>query len=331
MEEQIDVLMATYNTSINYLRLQINSILNQTYKNIKLIISDDCYTKKEVLEILKEYEKKDSRIKLYFQDKNLGYTKNFEFLLQKSSANYISFSDHDDIWYSNKLEESIKVLKEKDVDLIYCDAKQIDENGKVLHNSYLKYKNLPIINDMCNKEILAVSRHFAIGCSQLFTKKVKELLLPYTENTMAHDWNSVYIASRLKGVYCIDKPLFEYRIHSNNAFGGRNIKQNMEIWKERNGSNYNSYLKYRHKVITQTYLAGALMCKSYSDRLNNKSEMEDKIIKYYEQSQKAKIIYWPIYKYFKYLYFKGIGKRKYKEIMILHFPLISYFIFTLLI
>ena len=331
MEEQIDVLMATYNTSINYLRLQINSILNQTYKNIKLIISDDCSTKKEVLEILKEYEKKDSRIKLYFQDKNLGYTKNFEFLLQKSSANYISFSDHDDIWYSNKLEESIKVLKEKDVDLIYCDAKQIDENGKVLHNSYLKYKNLPIINDMCNKEILAVSRHFAIGCSQLFTKKVKELLLPYTENTMAHDWNSVYIASRLKGVYCIDKPLFEYRIHSNNAFGGRNIKQNMEIWKERNGSNYNSYLKYRHKVITQTYLAGALMCKSYSDRLNNKSEMEDKIIKYYEQSQKAKIIYWPIYKYFKYLYFKGIGKRKYKEIMILHFPLISYFIFTLLI
>lgn len=331
MEEQIDVLMATYNTSINYLRLQINSILNQTYKNIKLIISDDCSTKKEVLEILKEYEKKDSRIKLYFQDKNLGYTKNFEFLLQKSSANYISFSDHDDIWYSNKLEESIKVLKEKDVDLIYCDAKQIDENGKVLHNSYLKYKNLPIINDMCNKEILAVSRHFAIGCSQLFTKKVKELLLPYTENAMAHDWNSVYIASRLKGVYCIDKPLFEYRIHSNNAFGGRNIKQNMEIWKERNGSNYNSYLKYRHKVITQTYLAGALMCKSYSDRLNNKSEMEDKIIKYYEQSQKAKIIYWPIYKYFKYLYFKGIGKRKYKEIMILHFPLISYFIFTLLI
>ena len=140
MEEQIDVLMATYNTSINYLRLQINSILNQTYKNIKLIISDDCSTKKEVLEILKEYEKKDSRIKLYFQDKNLGYTKNFEFLLQKSSANYISFSDHDDIWYSNKLEESIKVLKEKDVDLIYCDAKQIDENGKVLHNSYLKYK-----------------------------------------------------------------------------------------------------------------------------------------------------------------------------------------------
>lgn len=331
MEEQIDVLMATYNTSINYLRLQINSILNQTYKNIKLIISDDCSTKKEVLEILKEYEKKDSRIKLYFQDKNLGYTKNFEFLLQKSSANYISFSDHDDIWYSNKLEESIKVLKEKDVDLIYCDAKQIDENGKVLHNSYLKYKNLPIINDMCNKEILAVSRHFAIGCSQLFTKKVKELLLPYTENAMAHDWNSVYIASRLKGVFCIDKPLFEYRIHSNNAFGGRNIKQNMEIWKERNGSNYNSYLKYRHKVITQTYLAGALMCKSYSDRLNNKSEMEDKIIKYYEQSQKAKIIYWPIYKYFKYLYFKGIGKRKYKEIMILHFPLISYFIFTLLI
>ena len=58
--EQIDILMATYNGE-KYLREQIESILNQTYKNIRLIISDDCSTD-QTREIIKQYEKKDSRI-----------------------------------------------------------------------------------------------------------------------------------------------------------------------------------------------------------------------------------------------------------------------------
>ena len=76
MEEQIDVLLATYNGE-KYIKEQIESILSQTYKNIKLIISDDCSSDKTV-EILKEYEKKDNRIELYIQKQNLGVVKNIE-------------------------------------------------------------------------------------------------------------------------------------------------------------------------------------------------------------------------------------------------------------
>ena len=225
----VDILLTTYNTNIEYLKLQLDSILNQTHKNFTLIISDDCSTKQEVKEVLQEYAKKDDRIKLYFQPQNLGYTKNFEFVLAQSTADYIAFSDHDDIWYLNKIEESLKALKEKNVDLVYCDANQIDEKGNILHESYLRYKNMPIINEKNNskKEILAFSRHIAIGCSQIFTKEVKEKLIPFTPSTMAHDWNTVYIASKMKGIYCLDKPLFGYRLHGNNAFGGRSFKQNV--------------------------------------------------------------------------------------------------------
>ncbi|MBQ2938152.1 MAG: glycosyltransferase [Clostridia bacterium] len=330
MEDKVDILLTTYNTKIEYLKMQIDSILNQTYKNFTLIISDDCSPNKEVRTVLKEYEQKDDRIKLYFQEKNLGYTKNFEFALTKSTAEYIAFSDHDDIWYDNKIEESLKILKEKDVDLVYCDAKQIDENGKVLHESYLRYKNMPVISG--KDLILLFSRHIAIGCSQMFTRDVKEKILPFTENTMAHDWNTEYIANRLKGIYCIDKVLFEYRLHGNNAFGGRSFKQNMKIWKEENGNSYKSYLKYRNRVITDTYLAGVLMCKEYSLKIENNKlqKQENEVIEYFKESQKHNIIYFPVYKYFKYLNFKGIGKRKYKEIMILHFSLISYIIFALI-
>lgn len=333
MENKVDILLTTYNTKVEYLKIQLDSILNQTYKNFTLIISDDCSSNKEVIDVLKEYEQKDDRIQLYIQPQNLGYTKNFEFVLTKSTANYIAFSDHDDIWYPNKIEESLKILKEKNVDLVYCDAKQIDENGKVLHESYLRYKNMPILNEKYQKEILPFSRHIAIGCSQLFTKQVKDLMIPFTENTIAHDWHSLYVASKLKGIYCIDKPLFEYRLHGNNAFGGRSFKQNVKIWKEKNGNSYKSYLKYRHRAIIETYLAGVLMCKDYNSKLpkNEKQEKtEQKIIKYFENCQKSKILYFPIHKYFRYLYFKGMRKRKYKEIMILHFPLLSYIFFSII-
>lgn len=329
MEEKVDILLTTYNTKIEYLKIQIDSILNQTHKNIKLIISDDCSPNSEVKEVLKEYKKKDDRIELYFQEKNLGCTKSFEFLLKQSNSKYIAFSDHDDIWYPNKIEECLETLKKKDVDMVYCDANQIDSKGKIIQESYLRYKNMPVINGKYNKKILPFSRHIAIGCSQMITKEVKEKMLPFTEKTFAHDWHSTYIAENLKGIYCIDKPLFGYRIHENNIFGGRNLKQNMKLWKTENGSNYKSYLKYRHMVITDTYLAGVLMCKDYSDKIESKTLKveEEKIIEYFKKSQQHKIIYIPMHKYFKYLYFKGIKKRALKEIMILHFPLISYIIF----
>ena len=171
-------------------------------------------------------------------------------------------------------------------------------------------------------------------------------MIPFTENTIAHDWHSLYIANELNGVYCIDKPLFGYRLHGNNAFGGRSFKQNVKMWKEKNGNSYNSYLKYRYRAITETYLAGVLMCENYRNRIseyikiyskeiNNKNDFnkqlksEKEIIEYLKKAQKSKFLYFSIHKYFKYLYFKGIKKRKYKEIMILHFPLVSFLIFSM--
>ena len=76
MEELVDILVTTYNTNEKYLKKQIDSILRQTHKNIKIYISDDNSSDKKVAEILKEYEQRDNRIKLYIQPKNLGYNKN---------------------------------------------------------------------------------------------------------------------------------------------------------------------------------------------------------------------------------------------------------------
>ena len=67
MDPKIDILLTTYNSNIDFLKKQIDSILTQTYKNIYLLISDDKSSNPEVIDLLKEYEKKDKRIKLYLQ------------------------------------------------------------------------------------------------------------------------------------------------------------------------------------------------------------------------------------------------------------------------
>ena len=76
---KVDILMATYNGE-KYLRPQIESILDQTFKDFNLIICDDC-SKDNTWKILEEYAQKDSRIKIIKNEKNLGYNKNFEKLL----------------------------------------------------------------------------------------------------------------------------------------------------------------------------------------------------------------------------------------------------------
>ena len=80
--EKVDILLATYNGA-RFLKEQLDSILNQTHIEFRLIISDDKSTDK-TRAIIEEYAAKDSRIEYYFQKKNLGVIKNFEFLLKKA-------------------------------------------------------------------------------------------------------------------------------------------------------------------------------------------------------------------------------------------------------
>lgn len=329
IEDKVDILLATYNTKIDFLKKQIDSILNQTYKNIHLIISDDNSKDKRVIDVLKEYEKKDRRVTLYIQENNLGYIKNFEFLLKTSGAEYIAFSDHDDIWYENKIEECIKVLKEKNVDLVYSDCRQINSKDEVICKSYLSEKNMPKING--NNNILAFSRHIAIGCSTVFSKKIKKQMLPFDETVMAHDWLNVYLASKQNGIACIEKVLFDYRLHGDNQFGGRSLKQNLSIWKRENGKSYKAYKKYRNeRVIKKAYLDGSEMCLNYRNKLNlNKTNNEEEVIEFYKELLNVKIVNFSFKKYNRYLSFKGIGKRALKEKMIFYFPIISYLIYLI--
>lgn len=325
MEELVDILVATYNTNEKYLRKQIESILRQTHKNLKIYISDDKSSDKKVAEILKEYEKKDNRIKLYIQPKNLGYNKNFEFLLQQSTANYIMFSDHDDVWGKEKVEKSLKKIKEENVDMVYCNCRQVDEDRVVLQDDYFKYKNVPLVK---GKSKLAISRCVGIGCSQIITKTVRDKMLPFKNDVIAHDWLAAFIANEGKGMCYIKEPLFNYRLHGTNVFGGRSLNQNLNRWKQENGKSYKAFLKYREDAINRAYLGGIKMCKQYVSIKKDEQFIEE-AEKYYNNILNSYKINWNLKAFFKILAGKNQGKKMIRECVLFHFPVLGYLKFRI--
>ena len=108
-ESLISVALCTYNGE-KFLREQIDSILAQTYKNLEIVIVDDCSTDKTT-NIINAYAEKDKRIKLFQNASNLGFNKNFERALGLTSGEYIAISDQDDIWLPQKLQSLLDNIK----------------------------------------------------------------------------------------------------------------------------------------------------------------------------------------------------------------------------
>lgn len=229
MNEKIDVLLATYNGE-KYLREQIDSILNQTYSNIRLVISDDC-SKDNTRKIIKEYEEKDDRVISYFHEKNLGYVKNFEFLLTKVENEIYMLSDQDDVWLPTKIEHTYNKMVETNADLVFTDLEVVDENLKMMYPSFNDYMKLSRkIKKYKNDYRLQYLYNCVSGCTLMSKKKFLDMILPIpTQSKYAiHDtWIATAIANNGKVEYLDEKTIL-YRQHGNNQVGTEKVSHGFE-------------------------------------------------------------------------------------------------------
>ena len=108
---KISVLMSNYNTPVNYLKKSIDSILSQTFKNFELIIVNDGSVD-ESKDIIYEYAKRDSRIVILENEKNIGLPGSLNRGLDVCKGEYIARMDTDDICYPDRLEKQIKFMDE---------------------------------------------------------------------------------------------------------------------------------------------------------------------------------------------------------------------------
>lgn len=147
--KKVSIIMAVYKEERDELDSSINSILNQTYRNIEFIIiidnPNDDWRKKFI------EEKRDSRIKLIVNEENLGLPKSLNIGIQYATGDYIARMDADDISLKNRIENQIKYLEEKKCDLcgsnfsafFYDDDNKLICNPKNHKNIYkiMRYTN----------------------------------------------------------------------------------------------------------------------------------------------------------------------------------------------
>lgn len=169
--KKIAILMSTYNGE-KYIYDQIQSILNQEYKNFNLIIRDDCSYDKTV-KIIESFD--DERIIFIKGEKNLGYPEGFyELLKMRIEADYYSFSDQDDIWHKTKLKNAVEKLEgcREDIPVLYFSAYNLsDKNCKTI-------KTLPDINFQPTFR-MSLFQCLALGYTMVLNNKAKEMALEY--------------------------------------------------------------------------------------------------------------------------------------------------------
>lgn len=198
--------MTTYNGE-KFLKEQLNSIINQTYKNLEIIVVDDNSTDK-TWQLLQEYSQKDQRIKIFKNNTNLGFIKNFEKAIKLCSGEYIALSDQDDIWKLNKIEVYIDNIGENL--LIYSDAVLIDRDGNKLGKQLVRPSSR-LCKGSCNKAFFLVN--FTSGNTMMFKKKLIEHILPMPESIFHDIWIG-FVASTLGSITYTDEALTYYRRYS---------------------------------------------------------------------------------------------------------------------
>lgn len=226
MEDKVCILLATYNGE-KYLKEQLKSILNQTYKNFVVLISDDA-SQDDTVNIIQKYAK-EFPDKIYYlgNEKKGGAVENFSFLLKNSvKADYYMFSDQDDIWCEDKVIKSINRIKLMKMNgksncLAYCDAQLVDENEQVIAKSFLKNSKFKMRKE--NRKTILVSS-FAPGAAMIFDAELYDLVKDIPYEAHIHDWwvllNAVYFGN----VEFIDEQLYKYRQHNNNVYGAGLIR-----------------------------------------------------------------------------------------------------------
>lgn len=200
----VSIALCVYNGE-KFLVEQLESLVHQTYSPLEIIAVDDRSTDGSY-EILKKYSKEYPFFKVYENDVNLGFVKNFEKALSLCSGEYIALCDQDDIWDLDKIrlqEENIK-----DNILIYHDSAFIEEDGEDMK------KNMSDVIHLYrgdNPEVFLLINSVS-GHSCFFRRSLIKEFLPLNPYFF-HDHWIAYVATNLGKIDFIPKSLVYYRQH----------------------------------------------------------------------------------------------------------------------
>ena len=202
MQPLISIVTPNYNCG-RFIAQTIESVLAQTYKNWEMFIIDDCSTD-DSYSIAVEYAKKDSRIKVFQNEKNSGAAVSRNKAIELSQGEYLAFLDSDDLWMPEKLELQLKFMQENNCDFSFTEYEHIDEDN----NSLLKIAK--VIKKLTYKKMLM---HCWSGCLTVMYNQSK-LGKVYAQNIKKNNDHALFlrVLKKCKNGCGLPMILAQYRI-----------------------------------------------------------------------------------------------------------------------
>lgn len=216
----VSIIIPVYNAEA-FLDDTIDTIKKQTYTNWEALFINDC-SKDKSCEIIKKYQKEDTRIKLIENKENSGAAISRNNGIKKANGRYLCFLDADDKWNSQKLEKQIKFMKEKDCEFSFTGYEFADEkcnpNGKIV--------NVP----------KKISYHQALKNTTIWTSTVmfnmqklskEDIYMPNVKSEDTACWWKVL--KKIDYAYGLDEVLSYYR-RSPGTLSSNKIEAIKRIW-----------------------------------------------------------------------------------------------------
>lgn len=284
----VQVLIATYNGE-KYIREQIESILNQSYKDIQILIRDDNSNDK-TKEIVKEYIRSfPNKVILIEDDVKCGSaTSNFMQLVKHANAEYVMFCDQDDFWLTNKIEVTLaEMIKIEDIYgkdtpiLVFAKHKAVDSNLKDLDYSDAQTqtgRKRTALNELIIQNCVA-------GCLSMVNRALYSIMGDYNKDILMHDWWAALIASSMGQIGYIPEIVMLYRQHGDNVVGAVKTRSFKYRWKKFTDSRTKDMQKRCRDQM-------ALFYSRYESMLSDKSKLcINAFLDIFQTKSKVKRIY----------------------------------------
>lgn len=205
MNNLVSIITPSYN-SAKFIENTINSVLKQTYQNWEMIIVDDV-SKDNTIDIIKEYVKKDNRIKLVQLTSNSGAAVARNTAIENAKGRFIAFLDSDDLWVAEKLEKQINFMLRNNYSFTYTNYNLIDEDN-VKYGKTFKAKKEVTYHDLL--------KTCSIGCLTVIydSAKLGKIYMPLIRKRQDYGlW--LKILKIIPKAYCLEESLAIYRTHQN--------------------------------------------------------------------------------------------------------------------
>lgn len=219
MGDKISVIVPIYKVE-DYLHRCIDSIINQTYTNLEIILVDDGSPDNCPM-ICDEYAEKDSRIRVVHK-KNGGLSDARNAGLDIATGEYIMFIDSDDFVDIEMMESMMKNMIDNNVDMVVCNIKYVYEDREVV-----KYNQSDRILDRYEamEEYLKDGVVQAIACNKLYNKVMLDGIKFKLNKTNEDEFFTYKVVDRCKKIYYNSKPFYNYLQRNTSIMGKYSIKR----------------------------------------------------------------------------------------------------------